>query len=82
LAGNPAVRMNPPNNAVLSVLYGGFAPATLHNPRPFGMPPYLLTLDDADVAAVLTHVRTSWGNHGQAVTALQVQQIRQAQAAP
>lgn len=80
LAGNRAVVMVPPNNAVLSVLYGGFAPATAKHPRPFGMPPYLLTLSDAEVAAVLTHVRTAWGNRGEAVSALQVQQIRQAQA--
>jgi mono/diheme cytochrome c family protein len=73
--------MDKPNNAVLSVLYGGFAPATARNPRPFGMPPYLLTLSDAEVAAVLTHVRTSWGNRASAVSELQVQQIRRLQAA-
>ncbi len=81
LAANRAVLMDKPNNAVLSVLYGGFAPATARNPRPFGMPPYLLSLNDADVAAVLTHVRTSWGNHATGVSELQVQQIRRVQAA-
>ncbi len=81
LAANRAVLMDKPNNAVLSVLYGGFAPATARNPRPFGMPPYLLTLSDAEVAAVLTHVRTSWGNHATGVSELQVQQIRRVQAA-
>jgi mono/diheme cytochrome c family protein len=45
------------------------------------MPPYLLTLSDAEVAAVLTHVRTSWGNQASAVSALQVQQIRGLQTA-
>ena len=82
LAGNRAVLMTPPNNAVLSVLHGGFAPATAGNPRPFGMPPFLLQLSDADVAAVLTHVRSAWGNHGAPVSALEVQQIRRTQAAP
>ena len=81
LAANRAVLLDKPNNAVLSVLYGGFAPATFRNPRPFGMPPFLLTLSDADVAAVLTHVRTSWGNQASAVSELQVQQIRRVQAA-
>ena len=81
LAANRAVLMDKPNNAVLSVLYGGYAPSTAHNPRPFGMPPYLLTLSDAEVAAVLTHVRTSWGNQASAVSALQVQQIRGLQTA-
>lgn len=82
LAGNRAVLMTPPNNAVLSVLHGGFAPATAGNPRPFGMPPFLLQLSDADVAAVLTHVRSAWGNQGAPVSALEVQQIRRTQAAP
>jgi mono/diheme cytochrome c family protein len=81
LAANRAVLMDKPNNAVLSVLYGGFAPATAHNPSPFGMPPYLLTLSDAEVAAVLTHVRSSWGNRASAVSELQVQQISRLQAA-
>ena len=70
-----------PNNAVLSVQFGGFAPATVGNPRPYGMPPFLLTLNDADVAAVLSHVRSSWGNHAAGVTELEVQQIRRLQAA-
>ena len=82
LAGNRAVLMVPPNNAVLSVLHGGFAPATAGNPRPFGMPPFLLQLGDADVAAVLTHVRSAWGNQAAPVSALQVQQIRRPQAGP
>jgi mono/diheme cytochrome c family protein len=62
-------------------LYGGFSPATAANPRPFGMPPYLLTLTDAEVAAVLTHVRSSWGNQASAVSELQVQQLRRMQTA-
>lgn len=82
LTGNRAVLMTPPNNAVLSVLHGGFAPSTAGNPRPFGMPPFLLQLSDADVAAVLTHVRSAWGNQAASVSALEVQQIRRTQAAP
>ena len=82
LAGNRTVLTEQPNNAVLSVLHGGFAPSTAGNPRPFGMPPFLLQMDDADVAAVLTYVRSSWGNQGAPVSALQVQQIRRTQATP
>lgn len=44
------------------VLFGGYAPGTAGNPRPFGMPPYLLTLSDEQIADVLTFVRASWGN--------------------
>jgi mono/diheme cytochrome c family protein len=59
LAGNRAVTMEQAPNLVQIVLYGGFAPATAGHPRPFGMPPFLLVLDDADIATVLTHLRTA-----------------------
>jgi mono/diheme cytochrome c family protein len=62
LAGNRAVTMPVTANLVQVVLGGGFPPATEGNPRPFGMPPFVTVLSDADIAAVLTHMRTSWGN--------------------
>ncbi|MCY7318539.1 MAG: cytochrome c, partial [Ramlibacter sp.] len=58
------------------VLNGGFAPSTAGNPRPFGMPPYLLLLSDAEVADVLTHIRGSWGNRASAVTELEINRQR------
>lgn len=64
LAGNRAVQMAEIANLVQIVLHGGFAPATHGNPRPFGMPPFKLELDDRSVAAVLTHIRSAWGNQG------------------
>ena len=79
LAGNRSLLADQPNNAVLSVLHGGFSPSTSRNRQPFGMPPYLLELSDAQVALVLNFTRNSWGNQGQAISALQVQQLRQVQ---
>ena len=76
LAGNRAVRMPQTVNLVQIVLNGGYAPATSGNPRPFGMPPFVLVLDDSDVAAVLTHIRTTWGNQASAVSPLEVNRIR------
>ncbi|TWO69548.1 c-type cytochrome [Caenimonas sedimenti] len=76
LAGNRAVTMASTANLVQVVLHGGFPPATQGNPRPYGMPPYALTLSDADVAAVLTYVRTSWGNRAAPVSELAVNQQR------
>ena len=58
---------------------GGYGPATQGHPRPFGMPPAVLELDDRDIAAVLTHLRTRWGNQASEVTPLQVNRIRAAQ---
>jgi len=77
LAGNRAVTMDATANLVQTVLYGGFAPATTGNPQPFGMPPYVLTLSDADTAAVLTHIRTAFGNQAAPVSQLDVQRQRE-----
>ena len=76
LAGNRAVTLPITANLVQVVLGGGFPPATEGNPRPFGMPPYVMLLNDADVAAVLTHVRTSWGNQAAPVTEFEVTRQR------
>jgi len=80
LAGNRAVTMAATENLVQMVLNGGFAPATNGNPRPFGMPPFVLVLNDSEVAAVISHVRTAWGNQASAVTPLEVNRIRANQA--
>ena len=76
MAGNRAVLLSDPTNLVQMVLYGGYGPATALHPRPFGMPPSVLELDDRDIAAVLTHLRTQWGNRASEVTPLQVNRIR------
>ena len=79
LAGNRAVTMSWPGNLVRGVLSGGFAPATQGNPRPYGMPPFAQTLDDSDIAAVVSYVRSSWGNQAGAVTPLEVLKLRDSQ---
>jgi hypothetical protein len=39
------------NRTVLqTVLYGGFGPSTAGHSRPFGMPPYVLTMSEQEVA--------------------------------
>jgi mono/diheme cytochrome c family protein len=76
LAQNRAVLLSDPTNLVQAVLYGGYPAATTHNPRPFGMPPFVLTLEDQEIAAVLTHLRSQWGNQAAEVTPLQVNRIR------
>lgn len=76
LAGNRALTLASPVNPVQAVLNGGFAPATAGNPRPYGMPPYRTLLSDAEIAAVITYVRQSWGNQAAAVSPLDVQRLR------
>ena len=80
LAGNRAVTMASTANLVQMVLGGGFSPATAGNPRPFGMPPFVLVLNDSEVADVITHIRTSWGNKASDITAMEVNRIRANQA--
>ena len=81
LAGNRAVTLANTANLVQVVLKGGYAPATAGNPRPYGMPPYMLELNDREVAAVLTHLRSAWGNQAAPVSELDVNRLR-ASAAP
>lgn len=76
LAGNRAVNLPVTANLVQIVLGGGFPPATAGNARPFGMPPYATTLGDEDVAAVISHIRMSWGNRSGAVSELEVSKQR------
>ncbi|MDP9992516.1 mono/diheme cytochrome c family protein [Variovorax boronicumulans] len=70
LAGNRAVNMSTPTNLIQVVSHGGFLPSTAGNPRPYGMPPFGQVLDAAEVAAVLTYIRGSWGNDSAPVTQL------------
>jgi mono/diheme cytochrome c family protein len=77
LAGNRAVTMSPPINAIRSVLNGGYPPVTAGNPRPYGMPPFAQTLHDREVALVLSYIRNAWGNRASFVTPVQVDKSRE-----
>jgi mono/diheme cytochrome c family protein len=70
LAGNRSVNMAQTANLTQVIAHGGYLPSTSGNPRPYGMPPFGQVLDAADVAAVLTFVRGSWGNDSPPVTLL------------
>lgn len=76
LAGNRTLQLANPVNAIRIVLNGGFAPSTAGNPRPYGMPPYSPVLNDAEVAAVVSYARASWGNAARMVTPAEVNGYR------
>jgi mono/diheme cytochrome c family protein len=76
LAGNRAVALADPLNVLRAILGGGFAPTTAGNPRPHGMPPYASVLDDAEVAAVASYIRSTWGNAARPVGELEVLRLR------
>jgi mono/diheme cytochrome c family protein len=76
LAGSSAINTPIATNAIRLVLHGGYATSTVGNPRPYGMPPFAQAMSDEDVAAVLTYVRNSWGNQGNAISSNEVNQYR------
>jgi mono/diheme cytochrome c family protein len=76
LAGNRALTLDEPVNAIRVVLNGGFPPGTRGNPRPYGMPPFSHVLDDSQVADLVTYLRASWGNAAPPVSAPQVNRYR------
>ncbi|WP_405045142.1 MULTISPECIES: c-type cytochrome [unclassified Paraburkholderia] len=78
LANNQSIQMNSAVNPIRMVLNGGYAPGTRKNPMPYGMPPFAQSLSDEEVAAVVTYIRTAWGNHGTPVSEHEVNALRSA----
>jgi mono/diheme cytochrome c family protein len=78
LAGNQSIQMSSAVNPVRMVLNGGYPPGTAGNPMPHGMPPFAQSLSDDEVAAVVTYIRVSWGNHGTAVSVGDANALRSA----
>jgi mono/diheme cytochrome c family protein len=74
LVHHRTVTMGPHTNLVRVIVSGGFPASTAGNPRPYGMPSLLL--DDDEIAAVASYVRSAWGHRGPAVTALDVRDLR------
>ena len=65
LAGDPLVVAEDPTAAILTVLNGRG-----------GMPRWADELSDAEIAAILSYVRTSFGNHASEVTTQEVARLR------
>ncbi|MEC5408286.1 cytochrome c [Paraburkholderia sp. MPAMCS5] len=78
LAGNQSIEMDSAVNPIRIVLNGGFPPGTMRNLEPYGMPPFGQELNDTEAAAVVTYIRTAWGNHGKPVTAREINDLRKA----
>jgi mono/diheme cytochrome c family protein len=76
LANNPGVRAPGANNVLRTILVGGRGAATASNPTSAQMPAFAWKLSDADIAAVATFIRNSWGNAAPAVDAAQVGSLR------
>jgi mono/diheme cytochrome c family protein len=80
LAGSDWVSPKDPSRIIRIVLHGLQGPITV-NGKQYGqatMLPWRDALTDEDVAAVLTYVRSAWGNKAEPVSAALVKEIRAA----
>lgn len=81
LAGSEYANAENPAVPIRVILHGMQGPLTIHGNTYNGlMPPYGVGIEmsDAEVAAVLTYVRSSWGNNASAITPEQVAEVRAA----
>jgi mono/diheme cytochrome c family protein len=72
LAFSHAVLMNNSASIIRIIVEGGFGASTKDNPRPYGMPPFGAVLSPLEIAAVVTHIRSAWGNKAGYVSELEV----------
>jgi mono/diheme cytochrome c family protein len=77
LSGSPLVQQSQATSLIRVVLEGSRAVATDGAPTGPAMPSFAWGLSDADVAAVVTYIRNSWGNAAPAVSAGDVGNMRQ-----
>ena len=77
LVGNTEVTAKDPTPIIAIVLHGLATPkAIMGKQYAGGMPPWKGTLSNAEIAAVLTYVRSAWGNKGTPVTEKQVAAVK------
>lgn len=76
LAGSASVASDQPTSIVRVVLNGAKTVATKDEPTGPAMPSFKWQLSDAQVAAVTTYVRNSWGHAAQPTTARAVRKAR------
>ncbi len=67
-------------NLIQAVLHARFAPVTQARTQPYGMPPFMIPLSNANIALLLTFIRQSWGKRAAAVTESDVNQLHKRQA--
>ena len=76
LKGSASLQAADPTTVIRVILQGARTVPTDAHPTPASMPAFDWKLDDAQIAAVATYVRNSWGNAAPAVTTEQVRKLR------
>ncbi|MBV8070816.1 MAG: cytochrome c [Acidobacteriaceae bacterium] len=80
LAGSPSVQSDNPTTLARVVLQGARAGSTSQFPTAPAMPAFDWRLNDAQIAAVLTYIRNSWGNAAPPVSVGSIEAQRKALA--
>ncbi|HET6587694.1 MAG TPA: c-type cytochrome, partial [Oleiagrimonas sp.] len=76
LKGNPAVLDPDPTKQIKVVLNGLHGESINGTMYPTVMPPFGGSLNDFEIADIINHERSSWGNQGKPITADQVKALR------
>lgn len=76
LAGDPVVTASDPTEHIETVLHGTQGRSINGETFAAQMPGWASQLSDEEIAAVINHERTSWGNHAPTVTAKDVAALR------
>ena len=76
LKGDPVVLAADATKHIKTVLNGAQGENIGGTTYPSPMPPFAATLSDSEVADIVNHERTAWGNQGKTVTAEQVKAAR------
>ncbi len=77
LKGDATVQDGDPTTVIRVILDGVHAVATDARPTPLAMPSFKWKLSNEEVAAVASYVRSTWGNAAPAISASDVQSMRQ-----
>jgi mono/diheme cytochrome c family protein len=76
LADSSSIRASDPISLIRVILRGARSVATAAEPTAPGMPSFAWQLDDAQVAAVVTYIRNTWGSAAAPVSASNVSNAR------
>jgi mono/diheme cytochrome c family protein len=76
LADSSSIRASDPISLIRVILRGARSVATAAEPTAPGMPSFAWQLDDAQVAAVVTYIRNTWGSAAAPVSASNVSSAR------
>ncbi|HKT31627.1 MAG TPA: multicopper oxidase domain-containing protein [Gammaproteobacteria bacterium] len=76
LKDNPVVQDPNPTKQIATILHGLHGQNVMGTVYPSPMPAFKNVLNNVQIADIVNHERSSWGNHGKPVTAAEVKAVR------